>query len=134
MPRDGIPLIKAYFRTHAARDEPAHLALFDFNVRYFGSISGVRDTGIPTYLGIFRGVANQFRMNEVTPRRVLGTWPEYVVVADMNFQPPGEILRVLESIWHFVFNDAGLIQELGIFYAPSDPVILEAPGAKPYGT
>ena len=60
---DPIPLILAYFRTHAARDEAAHLALFDPRVKNFGSVLGVRDEGITPY----RGIAHHYRLNEVIP-------------------------------------------------------------------
>ena len=125
MERDPIPFILAYFRTHAARDEAAHLALFDPRVKYFGSVSGVRDEGITSYRGIFRGIAHQYRLNEVIPRRLLGSWPEYVVMVDLHFQLPGEELRALEAVWRFVFAESGLIQELGIFWSPQGPEFLD---------
>lgn len=125
MTHDGISILREFFRTHAARDEARHFAMLDRNMKYFDSISGIRDSGIANYIGIFRSVAAQHRLGEVTPRRIHGSWPEYIVVADMNYQPPGKELVVLESLWHFVLDESGLIQELGIFWSPTGPVILK---------
>lgn len=121
---DPIPLIQAYFRTHRDREEAAHLALLDPQVRFFGSVSGIRDRGRASYRGVFRAIASQNHLNEAIPRRVLGQWPEFIVFVDLRFEPPGAPRRVLDAVWHFVFNDEGLIEELGIFWSPSGPLEL----------
>lgn len=124
MDHDPIARIQAYFRTHEARDEAAHFALLDPELRYTGAVSGIRNGGRASYRGIFRGISTQFHLNEVEPREMLGAWPEYLVTADLHFQPPGEPLRILKAIWRFVFNEQGLIQELGIFWSPKGPTKL----------
>lgn len=100
------------------------MALVDPQVRYSGSVSGIRDTGLSSYRGIFRGISTQFHLNEAVPRRMLGSWPEFLVMVDLNFQPPGKDLQILEAYWRFVFNEKCLIQELGIFWSPKGPVPL----------
>lgn len=124
MLQDPLPVIQAYFRTHRLRQETEHLALLDPHVRYFGAVSGIRSEGLASYRGVFRGIAQQFRLNEAYPRRILGQWPEYLVFVELHFQPTDEAMRSLEGVWRFVFNEAGLIQELGIFWAPQGPTPL----------
>ena len=55
---------------------------------------------------------------------MLGVWPEFLVMVDLIFQPPGKDLKVLEAYWCFVLNEDGLIQELGIFWSLKGPIFI----------
>lgn len=113
-----VELIQTFFKTHEAWDEMGHMALCAPEMRYCGSISGIRSGELLDYRGIFHGARKHLKIHQVRPLRAFGAWPEVAVIAEIHFAEPINNLNSVEGIWRFVFREDGLIQELSIIWSP----------------
>ncbi len=72
--------VDTYFRTLNERNEDAHVALYDPEVAFFGSVSGLADSGLATVRAILRTAFSTYGVRAVNPRKTFGRWPEFAVV------------------------------------------------------
>ena len=110
-----------FFRTFSAWDEPAHFALLAPDLVFSGSGSGIRGGSLLDYRGIFHGARDELRIQQVRPIRLYGAWPEVAVLAEIHFAESIGTRGSIDSIWHFVFREDELVQELTVLWNPNGP-------------
>ncbi|MBK8727763.1 MAG: nuclear transport factor 2 family protein [Holophagaceae bacterium] len=109
--------LESYVATFNAGDEEAHMALFDPEVRFFGSMSRIDSGGLSTVRGVFHAARSSMGVRRLTALRTYGRRKELALrlafAAEDAAGPPAE------GIWIFGLSDEGRIQRLSTLWTPT---------------
>lgn len=108
--------IETYFRTINTGNEAAHVALYDPKVTFFGSVSGLEDSGLATIRAIFRTALSTYGVRGVVPRKTFGLWPEFAVVVEFLGGSDPEPKVLSDGVWYMVLNEAGKVRKVSLLW------------------